>query len=177
MDNFIQRLRGSSARASAAADGRPDLVALLQGEHDQIRQLFEIYEDLLADGATPTLRQELAARICLALAMHAVVEEEIVYPAARHLPACRRAAAEAAVEHAAARTLIDEIALMDPEDPLFDAHVSVLSQYVGHHFDEEERELLPELARSSLDLAVLAHQAGRRRQALQIELDALDDED
>ncbi|HPU49949.1 MAG TPA: hemerythrin domain-containing protein [Burkholderiaceae bacterium] len=154
-----------------------NLVRLLQAEHAEIRQLFDLYEDLLAQGAPAQRRHELAVRACLAVAMHAVVEEEVVYPALRALPACRRALAEAEVEHAAARALIDEIGLLEPDDALFDAHVSVLGEYVRHHLVEEEAFLLHELEHSTVDLVELGRQARERRASLQDELDALDEED
>jgi len=167
---------GADATTTSAGTP-PGLVTQLQAEHDEIRQLFDTYEGLQAEGAAPPLRQALAARICLALALHALVEEELVYPAARRLPACRRATAEAEVEHAAARLLIDELALMAPDDALFDAHVSVLGAHVRHHLAEEEELLLPDLVHSGMDLQALGAQARARRLALQQELDALDDED
>lgn len=171
MDTLFQRLR-----AVAGADPVPDLVQLLRGEHQAIRQLFALYEDLHDEDASASERQELAARICLALALHAVVEEEVIYPAARQWPACRRCIAEAEVEHAAARSLIDKLALMEADDPRFDAHIRVLGTSVRHHFDEEESRLLPALARAADDLPGLAAQARRRRQSLQLELDAMDED-
>lgn len=176
MDTFLQRLRSATGTRPAPPEtATPELVQLLRAEQHHIRQLFDAYEDLLAEAASDPVRQELAARICLALALHALVEEEVVYPAARQWPACRRAVAEAEVEHAVARLLIDELAAREPDDPLFDAHVSVLSGHVRRHVEQAETTLLPMLARLADDLPGLAGQARQRRLALQRELDAFDD--
>jgi hemerythrin superfamily protein len=168
MDTLMQRLR-----SVVGAKPAPDVVRQLRAEHQEIRQLFNLYDDLIVAAASAPERQELAARICLALALHAVVEEEVIYPAARQWSACRRWVAEAEMEHAAARTLIDELALMEPDDLRFDAHISVLGTCVLQHFAEEEARLLPLLARVVDDLPGLAAQARRHRQVLQQELDAM----
>jgi Hemerythrin HHE cation binding domain len=165
------------AAEHAPAHPPADLVAMLQADHAEIRRLFDRYEGLMAEGAAHPARQELAARICLALAMHATLEEEFVYPVTSTLHACRRANAEAAVEHAAALELVNEITELEPDDPAFDAHVSVLAKHMRQHLDEEEELLLPDLVRARKDLRALGRQAHQRRQALLGELDALDTDD
>lgn len=169
MDSLLQR-----PRLAVDADPVPDVVQLLRREYAEIRQLFDVYDDLLVEAALPAARQETAARICQALALHAVVKEEVIYPVARQWPACRRCIAEAEVEHAAARSLIDELALLEPDDLLFDAHVRVLGEYMRHHFAAEEAQLLPALVRLADELPQLAAEALRRRHVLQQEFEAID---
>jgi len=172
--NHPNRAAGDPAHADADELRAPlNLVGLLHAEHAEIRSLLDAFETLVDDGAGAAQRQQVAEAICLALAAHAVLEDEIVYPIVRALPGCGRATAEAEVEHAAARVLIDQIMLMNPDDPMYDAHVSVLGEYVRHHLEQEEALLLPDLLQSDLDLPALGRQALRRRQALQLELDAM----
>ncbi len=175
MEILLQRLRAAaSPRSLVPPEPASNVAQLLRDEHHAIRQLLDAYDGLVAERASDAERQELASRICLALALHAVVEEDVVYPVACQWPACQRALAEAEVEHAAARTLIGALAAMDADDPLFDAHVSVLSAYVRLHFAQEEAVLLPELTQHADDLPGLAARMQRRRQALQQDLEALD---
>ena len=147
-----------------------DAMELLQADHDEVKQMFEEYEGLMADEAGEDERQELATRICNALTVHATIEEEILYPAARGVPACERLVDEATVEHASAKALILEIESMSPSMPLFDAKVAVLGEYVSHHIDEEEEELLPQLANAGIDLDELGEELQDRKLELMEEL-------
>jgi hypothetical protein len=54
---------------------------------------------------------------------------------------------KAAVEHGVAKELIAQLQSMDVFDPLFDATVTVLGEYVNHHI-EEENEIFPKVEKS-----------------------------
>lgn len=58
--------------------------------------------------------------------MHADIEEEIFYPAAREALEADDLLDEAEVEHASAKWLIAQIKDMDPNEDLYDAKVTVL---------------------------------------------------
>ena len=70
--------------------------------------------------------------------VHALIEEEIFYPACKgHME--QRLLEEAQVEHDGAKTLIIEIEAGSPADQFFDAKVKVLSEEIKHHVREEEK--------------------------------------
>jgi hypothetical protein len=73
---------------------------------------------------------------------------------------------EAVVEHAGARTLVAQIKTMTSDQPLYDAKLKVLGDYVDHHVRAEEEELFPKLRRSTLDLDALAERIAERRKRL-----------
>jgi len=50
---------------------------------------------------------------------------------------------EAEVEHASAKDLIAQIRSSDASDPLCNAKVKVLGEYIDHHVKEEQDELFP----------------------------------
>lgn len=143
-----------------------DAIDLLQSHHDEIRQLFEDYELLLDENAPRADRQNLALEICAALTLHAALEEELLYPAARAALDNPRVLDAALVEHAVARGLVAEIEGLEATDELFDARVTVLGEYVLHHIEEEEEELLPQLYDTPLDLTKLGQQMADRREEL-----------
>jgi len=143
-----------------------DAIDLLQSHHDEIRQLFEDYESLLDENAPAADRQNLAAEICTALNLHAALEQELLYPAAREALDSPRVLDAALVEHAVARGLVAEIESLEASDELFDARVTVLGEYVLHHIEEEEEELLPQLYDTPLDLTELGRQMANRREEL-----------
>jgi len=158
------------AKASAtAAAARTDATALLQRDHAEVKKLFKQYEKLADAEADGAEREELAAQICAMLTVHATIEEEIFYPAARAAEIDADLLDEANVEHASAKDLIAQIESMSPDDELYDAKVSVLGEYVDHHVQEEEGEMFPKCRKSEMDLAALAEALAERKSELMAE--------
>ncbi len=111
----------------------------------------------------PAERKAIADVICLALTVHATIEEEIFYPTARDVIDDLDLLDEAVVEHEGAKILIAQIQDMSPDHPMFVAKVSVLGDQIAHHVAEEEGELFPQVRESKLDLAAWAQSLRRAR--------------
>jgi hemerythrin superfamily protein len=139
-----------------------DAVRLLKADHREVEGFFTDYAGL--DDAEE--KQALADKICLALTVHATLEEEIFYPAAREQIEDDDLMDEAQVEHASAKQLIAEIQEMQAGDDLFDAKVKVLGEYVRHHVQEEEKEMFSEARDAKLDLTALGEQLAARKAEL-----------
>ena len=140
-----------------------DALTLLTEDHDQLRSLFEQYEEL--GSRAHAGKQKLALQICEELTRHSTIEEEIFYPAVRKAAkASGDLVDEAVVEHAAARDLISQLMQMDAGDDLFDAKVRVLGEQVMHHVEEEESEMFPKARNTKLDLMELGVQMAQRRE-------------
>ena len=144
-----------------------DAIALLKADHRKVEELFEEYESS-KDEAEDDAKAELVAKICLELTIHATLEEEIFYPAAREALDEEDADMldEAEVEHTSVKVLIADLAEMQPSDQLYDAKVKVLSEYVKHHVQEEEGEIFPSVRESEVDLAALGEEVTTRKQEL-----------
>ncbi len=155
-----------------ASSADMDAVQLLTEDHEQVRQLFEQYEQLVSSDADAQEKQELAEQICLMLTVHADLEEELFYPAARDALDEQDLLDEAQVEHASARDLIEQIQEMDPTEDLYDAKVKVLGEYVNHHVQEEENELFPKIQDAGIDLEALGEELATRKQELMEEMGA-----
>jgi hemerythrin superfamily protein len=152
-----------TARKDARAASRPaDAIKLLKDDHKEVKAYFKQYESLEDDAE----KQALADKICLALTVHAQIEEEIYYPATREAIDDDDLLDEAEVEHASAKQLIAEIQAMKAGDRLFDAKVTVLGEYIAHHVEEEEGEMFPESRDSDLDLKGLGVQLAERKAEL-----------
>jgi len=158
--------RQDSAQNSATEGSTPDILSLLAADHAEVRAALDEYEDMGEDEDQSSSRQELAQRICRMLTVHATIEEEFFYPAAREAGVDADLLDEANVEHASAKTLIAQIEASAPDDRLFDAKVKVLGEYVRHHVEEEEGQLFDECRRVGLDLYGIVMPAATRRAEL-----------
>ena len=156
-------------RKTVRAEAKPaDAIKLLKADHKEVKTMFQQYEKLEDDAE----KQELADKICMALTVHAQIEEEIYYPAVRAAIDDDDLLDEAEVEHASAKQLIAEIQALKAGDRLFDAKVTVLGEYIEHHVEEEEAEMFPESRDSDLDLKELGVQLAERKAELMAQLKA-----
>ncbi|RYX92504.1 MAG: hemerythrin domain-containing protein [Comamonadaceae bacterium] len=149
------------------SSGTPDAVALLEGEHVAVEALFHEFNQLVEQGGCPLARREIADRIGRQLLIHAVIEEEVFYPALRRVTQDAYLMDEAEVEHEAAKNLIFEVVAMSPDDFRFDAKVQVLCEVVDLHVEHERRWMFPMALDSGLDLAELGRQLASRRARLE----------
>ena len=158
----------STARTARAKDA----CDLLEADHKAVRKLFDEYRTLAGSRARSAVakKQELAAQICMELTVHAQLEEEIFYPAARGVVKDKSLLNEASVEHASTKDLITQIRAMDASDALFDAKVLVLGEYVDHHVKEERNELFPKVRESRLNLLALREELAQRKEQLMSEM-------
>ena len=155
-----------------------DAIKLLTEDHKEVKKLFKQYEKLVKDEANDEEKQQLAAEICLQLTVHATIEEELFYPAAREvLEDDADLVDEADVEHASAKELIAQIEGASPaDDAHYDARVKVLGEYINHHVKEEEDEMFPKVKKGDLDLKALGEELAERKEALLEELGATETE-
>ena len=143
-------------------------IELLKRDHDDVDTLFSQYEDS-KETADDDAKEMLVTQICDALTVHAQVEEEIFYPAARRAldgDEGKDLLDEAAVEHQTLKDLIARLEAAPTDDPLYDAGVKVLSEYVKHHVKEEENELFPKVKSSQMDLEAIGRQLADRKAEL-----------
>lgn len=144
-----------------------DAIALLTQDHENVKSLFEHYENL-RDRSTAK-KKKLATEICLELTKHATADEEIFYPAVRAANGDNEDLVdEATVEHASAKELIAQILEMDPGDDLYDAKVKVLSEQIEHHVEEEEGEMFPKAKKAKLDLIALGEKIAVRKSEVEL---------
>ena len=149
-------------------DSGTNAIDLLKNDHRTVEDLFKQYEDI-KDGTDDAAKEELVARICDALTIHAQIEEQVFYPAARRVlqEQGQELLNEAAVEHQTQKDIVGRLEMAPTSDPLYDAGVQVLSEYVKHHVREEENELFPKVRQTNLDLDALGRQLAERQQELE----------
>ncbi|HUQ63626.1 MAG TPA: hemerythrin domain-containing protein [Acidimicrobiales bacterium] len=116
----------------------PDPFATLLQDHREVENLFAQFEQ--------SGDHETAIQICRELAVHSMVEEELIYPlfAAK---VSKSLAEEARHEHQEAKDIITRIEVMSPDDPGLADAVAELKASVQHHVEEEENDLFPRMAK------------------------------
>jgi hemerythrin-like domain-containing protein len=114
---------------------------LLKKQHRQVEKLFKQVEN--TDDARG--RRQLMDQIISALKLHTKLEEEVFYPAVREVGTSKaeEMVDEAFEEHHVVDLVIAELPKVDPEDERFEAKMTVLSELVDHHVEEEEDEMFP----------------------------------
>src|SRR5262249_419638 len=163
------------ATQSRSSDSPRDAVTLLKQDHRTVESVFGDFED-----ADESEQATIAERVCQLLTVHAQIEEEILYPAAREALEDEEDAelvSEALVEHGTAKELIAKIEAMTPDDESFKATVKVLSEYIKHHVKEEEGELFPKLKKTGLDLRELGERLAERKHSLMEQMGIEEEED
>jgi hemerythrin superfamily protein len=145
-------------------------IDMLKEDHDKVKKAFKEFEKM-DRGDTETVRQ-LVESVCQDLKVHTTLEEEIFYPAVRAAIEDEDIMNEAAVEHETAKTLIEQLENMGPDDPNYFATFTVLGEYVMHHAKEEESEMFPQAKKAKdLDLEALGEQMKARKEELMGEME------
>jgi hypothetical protein len=161
---------GSSTRTTKAQAKPADAIALLKADHAEVLKLFKEYEKLHKDEAPADERAELAQQICRMLEIHTTIEEEILYPAAREVLDEPDVMDEAEIEHNSAKSLIAEIKGMQPDEPMYDAKLKVLGEYIAHHVKEEHKQMFPQLRKQKMDLKAVGLMLAQRKDELESEM-------
>jgi len=143
---------------------------VLEEDHREVEEWFDEYDEL--KDSDEGRKGELAEKICLALKVHAQIEEEIFYPRAREATKDDDLLDEAIVEHATVKNMIAEIEEMDVGEELYDAKIRVLGEMVKRHIREEEEELFPELQSAKMDLDAVGKELAERKEELMSEMSA-----
>lgn len=112
----------------------PDAGDLLKADHRKVEELFRQYEKAIdADE-----KRSLVEQIVEEFLTHSRLEEDIFYPACREKVE-EDLLDEAQVEHDGAKLLLMELREGSPDEPYYDAKVTVLGEHIKHHVGEEEK--------------------------------------
>jgi iron-sulfur cluster repair protein YtfE (RIC family) len=116
-----------------------DPIQLLKKQHREVEALFK---KIAKTGSAEQRRAQLD-ELASNLKLHMTIEEAIFYPAVQQLPTkkAEEMALEAYEEHAVVKLVLAELPGVDPEDERFDAKMTVLSELIEHHVEEEEDEM------------------------------------
>jgi hemerythrin superfamily protein len=123
-------------------------ITLLKNDHKTVEDLFKRFEKL-GPRAVKT-KQDVVERIIRELSIHAAIEEMIFYPAIRQAVEdgeIEDMVLESLEEHHIVKWVLSELDGMNPANERFDAKVTVLTENVRHHVEEEEHDLFPSVSK------------------------------
>ena len=148
---------------SSRSEKKTDAVAILKSDHRLVEGLFKSFKKAKAS----TQKSKIAQQICMELAIHTAIEEEMFYPASEG-EIEDDLLNEAYVEHDGAKLLIAEIMAGSTDDRFYDAKVKVLSEAIKHHVKEEEQRggMFAQAKKAGLDLAELGQRMAARKKEL-----------
>jgi hypothetical protein len=136
-------------------------ISILKKDHATVKDLFDRFEKARSSSE----KERIISKAVTELKMHAVVEEEIFYPAVRkHVGSDMMN--EADEEHHVAKVLIAELDLNRGGGDHRDAKFTVLAESVRHHIREEENEMLPKAKELDIDFEALGQEILDRKKEL-----------
>ena len=118
-----------------------DALEVLTSDHREVEQLFSQLEAASPDS---NVAQDIANKIVRELSVHAVVEEQVLYPAAR------REIEDGDVDHAIeehqeVKELLAKVDGKSPADEEIRRTFEEIKSNVEEHVQEEENEMFPKL--------------------------------
>jgi hemerythrin superfamily protein len=130
----------------------PSATTMIRMDHAHVMSLFHRFKR----NTSPVRKQALVQNACLALEIHAQIEEEIFYPALRLVMQGDQVLDKSEPEHAEMKRVIGELreSLNRQEvssDEEFDGRFLELMRIVIHHIADEETRLLPAAERLIAD--------------------------
>lgn len=142
----------------------PCITQMIRIDHAAVVALFH----KVRPENSESVRAASARSICLALEIHAQLEEEIFYPALREAGVDSSALELAVPEHDEARKLIARVRELADQPAERDQAVRELMAAVMHHVADEETQLLPAAERvmSKQQLDELGGRMSERRMVL-----------
>lgn len=160
MNTVMQKV--TPAANSVIQKVSPSATSMIRMDHTHVLATFHRYRL----DSPPSVKRGLVNTVCIALEVHAQLEEEIFYPAVRAV-SDNEAIRKSVPEHNEMRRLISALRAMEPTDPGFDETFMELMRDVMHHVADEETILLPEAERLLPHrLADLGAEMTRRRMQL-----------
>ena len=118
-----------------------DAIDVILADHRAVEHLF----DQLTSSTSPEARQQVGEQIICDLSIHAAVEEQLLYPKARHVLHDDQIVDHSIEEHQALKRVLDDLDGKAPDDAAFTSGFAEAQRLVQGHVAEEEGTLLPRL--------------------------------
>ncbi|MBF6569136.1 MAG: hemerythrin domain-containing protein [Candidatus Binataceae bacterium] len=147
---------------------KEDAITLLKHDHAAVKKMFAREKEVTKqNGEKVHIFNEIKA----ALEVHAIIEEDIFYPAVKKArsEAVKDEVREGYEEHKQIKTLLAQIASITPSDETYAMKIKVLMEDVEHHVKDEEGEMFPDAKKflGEVRLLELGVELAARKQQLE----------
>jgi hemerythrin superfamily protein len=143
MNTLAEKLTPLAEKLAPMAERlSPSATGMIRRDHAKVIAAFHRYDP----SSSPQTKRALVATICLALEVHAELEEEIFYPAVREIDP--QVVDKSIPEHDEIRASIATLRGMEADTPDYDAALLRLMRTVMHHVADEETTMLPQAERT-----------------------------
>ncbi|MBN9390169.1 MAG: hemerythrin domain-containing protein [Chloroflexi bacterium] len=129
------------ATTKAATVTASDAIDLLVQDHDKVENMFTRIEQ----GVSKETAQELFTTIYHELTLHAIVEEQIFYPAVAQKPSFKDLLKDAFSEHAEVKQQLGDISYLEPASAEWTKMMGKVWKELQHHINDEEEKLFPKV--------------------------------
>jgi hypothetical protein len=145
----LEQAAKSVMGALTPGESQPDILDTLQAEHDEVQELLGKLVD--SDGARE--QKQLVQKIKNALVPHSKAEEKVVYDAVLALRGkdAKIDGNEGYIEHGLADATLKKLDKLTANTPEFKAAAKVLKELIGHHVEEEERNIWAQVKQNFSD--------------------------
>lgn len=133
-----------------------DAIALLEADHQRVEGLFRDFKSAGGDAAA---KLHLAQIICMELTLHAMVEEEIFYPALARALGDEQLVERALKEHQHVKELIGRV--QDADN--LDGAVEAVCRNALEHIEVERRDIFTKAKACGMELSTLGGRIQSRR--------------
>ena len=116
-----------------------DAFAVLKADHEKVAGILETIDETTERAIKS--RDEMFAQLKSELDLHAMIEEEIFYPALEESEETRDITLEAYEEHRMVKQLLAELEAEPKDTEEWTAKCTVLKENIEHHVEEEEGEM------------------------------------
>ena len=146
---------------------QPEAVRMLLRDHKRVTDLFFHFDQ----SEEPTHKLSFAETAMNELAVHSIIEEELIYPLLANQEGMEDEVEHSKHEHEEVDELMTQLVNRNEVDDEYCEIFGKLVEMVSHHIQEEEDSLLPKLA------TVADDQLAERMSELKNELIKLDHDD
>ena len=161
------RSSSSQGKGRGASGAKNRIVAMLKADHRKVKKAFKDFEKMDPQ-EDPEQCRALVEQTLAEVEVHAEIEEQMFYPAARGAIREEDLIDEAEVEHMTAKVLIGQLKGMGPDDEKYAATFKVLGEYLKHHIEEEEGQMFKQITQAGAEWdTVLEEMQAQRTQLMQ----------
>lgn len=116
-----------------------DCFTLLERDHEEVAKLLQQCQ---SEGDKKSAK-ETFRKVAREIAVHAKLEETLVYPRLKEFDELSEQIDESYEEHGDIEDLLEEMAELSPSDEEWTSNLVELIDSVEHHVQEEEQEVFP----------------------------------